>query len=123
MGPSLLYWTYLAVMAAGLACFVRAFVLRRETPRHRRWATTGVVLTLGGIVVVLIVYRVLGWEVAKRSDEIVLWHRRLAYLATAMVVFMAVSGARRWPIHKQLYRVFFPLYVITLLLAIIGYRP
>lgn len=123
MESAILYWAYLVVMAASLACFFKAFAVRRNTPQHKRWAGLGVLLTLAGIVVVMLAYRIFDWQVPQRYPEVVLWHRRLAYGASALVIFLAVSGALRWPIHKQLYRVFFPLYILTLALAAIGYRP
>ena len=123
MDSPALYWAYLVVMAASLACFFKAYAVRKHTSSHRKWAGAGVILTLAGIGVVVLAYRIFDWQVAQRFPEVIWWHRRLAYLATALVVFMAVSGALRWPIHKQMYRLFFPVYIVTLALAIIGYKP
>ena len=123
MASTVLYWTYLVVMGASLVCFFRALALRHQTPRHRRWGIAGVALAIGGIVVVVVAYRVFGWVVDQRYPSVVDWHRRVAYAATALVVLVGVSGARRWPIHKQLYKVFLPLYVLALALAAVGYQP
>ena len=53
-------------------------------------------------------------------DVVVLAPPKLALVATALIVLVAVSGARRWRIHKRLYLVFLPLYVVTLMLALCG---
>ncbi len=123
MPPALLFFAYVLVMAAGLVCFVRAFQVRHDTPRHKRWALTGTALALGGVVVVLLAWRVLDWQVASRSAEWVRVHRTLAYCATGMLLLVAVSGARRWAIHTRLYWVFFPLYTAALATALVAYRP
>ncbi len=123
MPPAVLFFAYVLVMAAGLLCFVVAFRLRRDTPRHKRWALTGTALALGGVVVVLLAWRVLDWQVPARSATWVGVHRTLAYAATALVLLVAVSGWRRWAFHTRLYWVFFPLYGAALLTALIAYRP
>jgi hypothetical protein len=123
MPPSVLYYCYLGVMTAAFGCFLQAFRSRRHTPTHKRWAITGVALSLGGIVVVLAGAYLVGWHVPSRFPGVVIWHRRLAYAATLLIVLLAVSGARRWPIHKRLYVIFLPLYAVVLALAAVGYRP
>jgi hypothetical protein len=120
---SLLYFAYLATMVAALACFVRAFRLRRDTPRHRVWAGTGVALSLGGVALVAVAWRALGWQVQQRFPDLVLVHRGFAYAATAVLVLVAASGMRRWRIHRHLYWFLFPLYVAALVTAGIAYRP
>lgn len=123
MPSSILYFAYLGVMVAAFACFLQAFRVRFDTPRHKRWGVTGVALSLGGIAVVLIGAYAWGWTVPERWPQVVLWHRRLAYAGTALIVLVGVTGALRLRIHKKLYIVFLPVYAIVLVLAILGYRP
>lgn len=118
-----MYWTYCLVMVGAAACLVAAYRTRFDTPRHRRWGLAGVATALTGVVVVLVLTYALGWRVPQRFPEVVFWHRRLAMLATALLVLVAVSGARRWKIHPPLARALLPLYVVALILASIGYRP
>jgi hypothetical protein len=123
MVSAVLYYTYGLVMLVALGCFVQAFRRRRDTPVHRRWGVTGVVLTLTGIVVVLALTYGLGWRVEQRLPEVVDVHRKLALASTALVLLVAFTGMRRIKIHKRLYVLFLPLYVATVATALIGYRP
>ncbi|MDJ0521249.1 MAG: hypothetical protein QNJ90_04165 [Planctomycetota bacterium] len=123
MPPALLYWTYLVVMTAGLVCFVQAYRTRFVTPVHKRWGITGTVLSLTGIVVVLVGAWLGGWRVEERLPDVVAFHRQIAYVGTALLLLTAVTGALRMPLHKRLYIVFLPVYVVVLVTAIIGYRP
>ncbi len=123
MSSTALYFIYLAVMTGALFCFLQAFRVRFDTPRHKRWGIAGVVVSLTGIVVVLVAAATVGWTVPERFPEVVRWHRRLAYVGTALIVLIAVTGAMRLRIHTRLYLVFFPIYVLVLVLAIIGYAP
>jgi hypothetical protein len=118
-----LYLVFLAVMGAALGCFLRAFAMRKTTPIHKRWGVTGVLLDLFGTAVVLVLHRGFGWSMAPRDRTLVLWHRGFAYVASAMVLFVAFTGWRRIPIHKRLWPVFLPLYATTLGLAIAAYWP
>jgi hypothetical protein len=120
---AVLYFVYLLVMGGAFFCFVRAFRLRFDTPRHRRWAGTGVGLSLGGILVVVLAWRLLGWQVPQRWPEVVRWHRVLAYLGLALLLLVAASGLGRWRLHRHLYWAFFPVYGAALVTAAIGYRP
>lgn len=123
MREALLFWTYSAVMVAALACFIEAFRARRTLKRHKRMAGLGVILTLGGIAVVLLVTYLFGWRVPKRYPDIVRIHRALAVGAAVLVVVTAWTGWRRVRWHKRLYVVFFPLYIATIVTALIGYKP
>jgi hypothetical protein len=123
MPSSVLYFGYLAVMTAAMVCFLQAFRVRFDTPRHKRWGVTGVLVSLGGIVVVLLGASLWGWTVDQRWPGVILWHRRLAYVGTALILLIGVSGALRWRIHTRLYLVFLPVYALVLLLAILGYEP
>lgn len=123
MPSAVLYFVYLAVMAAGLVCFLQAFRHRRVTPVHKRWAVTGTALSLGGIAVVLLGAELLGWRVDQRLPWLVTIHRRIALASTALLILTAVTGALRIGIHRRLYLVFLPLYVVALATAIVGYRP
>ena len=123
MPGALLYFLYLTVMAAGLGCFLQAFRHRRTTPVHKRWALFGTALSLGGIAVVLLGAEFLGWRVEARYPEVVAVHRKIALAATALLILTAVTGALRMGLHKRLYIVFLPVYVASLVTAMIGYRP
>jgi len=122
--PSALQFTlYLVVMTGGLACFFQAYRTRLVTPLHKRWGIAGTAISLGGIGVVLLATYAWGWRVEQRLPEVVLWHRRLALLSSALLVLTALTGMLRIRIHTRLYVVFLPLYVASLLTAAIGYRP
>jgi hypothetical protein len=123
MPPQVLYPVYLLVMGAAAACFVAAYRSRTSTPRHMRLALTGVALDVAGTLVVLVVHRGLGWEMPPFDLTVVIWHRRFAYLSTALMLLVGVGGWRRWRIHPLLGRVFLPVYLVTLALAIVGYFP
>ena len=125
MPPSsdLLAVTFLAVMGAATACFLRAFAVRKDTPRHMRWAILGVAIDVAGTLVVLVTQRWLGWHVLARDPDIALVHRMFAYVATALVVFQAWSGATRHRWHRHGWIVFLPVYVATYLLAWFAYAP
>lgn len=123
MPSALLYYIYGAVMLASVGCFVQAFRRRFVTPIHKRWALTGMALSIGGIVVVILLTYVFGWRVDHRYSSVVRIHRMLALGATALVLLIGYTGWRRSPIHKRLYVVFFPLYAATVLTALIGYQP
>jgi len=110
-------------MALGLGCFVQAWRRRFETAAHKRWAITGTVLSLTGIAVVVLGARFFGWEVAQRLPWLVAIHRKVALASTAFLILTAVTGALRIGIHKRLYLIFLPLYVLALVTAIIGYQP
>jgi hypothetical protein len=121
--PGLQFAVYAGVMGAALACFGVAFAVRKRTAVHKRWGVAGVAIDLGGTVVVLFVYRVLGWTAPPHDPGLVPWHRGFAYAATAFVVLVGVSGWRRWPVHTRLWPVFLPLYTVTYALALAAYWP
>jgi hypothetical protein len=113
----------MTVMGAAFGCFLAAFATRKRTPVHRRWGITWVAIDLAGTAVVLVAYRGFGWVIERSDPTVVFWHRAFAYVATAMVLLVAVSGWRRWKIHTRLWPVFLPLYAVTYVLALWGYWP
>ena len=123
MDSALLFWTYMGVMVIALGCFARAYHLRLDTPRHKRWGQAGVLLALGGIVVVLLATYLWGWRVRERYPDVVLWHRRVAYGATALLVLTGLSGWQRWRAHPTIARWAVAVFVVALSLAAVGYRP
>jgi hypothetical protein len=123
MDPRALAVVFLVVMGSALACFVRAFALRKATPRHIRWAVAGLAIDVLGTVTVIVTSRVLGWNVPPRSADVALVHRVFAYVATSLLVVQAITGARRHPIHRRLGPAVLVVYAITYALAIAAYAP
>lgn len=123
MPPQVLYPVYLLVMGAAAACFLRAYRLRHDTPRHVRAALTGVALDLAGTLVVIVLHRGLGWSMPAASPALVFWHRRAAYVSSGLMLLVAFLGWRRHRVHPVLAVPFVPLYLLTLVLAILGYWP
>jgi len=123
VSSALLFCLYLVVMLAGLGCFLQAFRTRHVTAVHRRWGLAGAALSLGGIAVVLLATYLLGWRVEQRLPEVVFWHRRVALVTVFLLILTALTGMLRMRLHRRLYWLFLPLYVLTLLSAAIGYRP
>ncbi len=123
MPSTLLYPVYLLVMGGALTCFVLAYRRRHDTPRHVRLALMGLALDLGGTLVVLLVHRGLEWPMHVALPTVTLWHRRLAYVSSGLLLLVAFAGWRRLPLHPALGRALVPLYALTLLLAVLGYWP
>jgi hypothetical protein len=123
MPSPVLFFGYLAVMAAALACFLQAFRQRLDTPVHKRWGIVGTCLSLGGILVVILGAEMLGWRVEQRYPLVVIIHRKIALVSTALLILTALTGALRLRLHHKLYVVFLPTYIATLLTAMVGYRP
>ena len=123
MAAGLLYPLYLLVMGSAALCFLAAYRARARTPRHMRLALTGLALDVTGTLVVLIVHRVLGVPMHVEHALVVVWHRRCAYASTGLLLLVALGGWRRWRIHPLLGRIFLPLYLVTLAVAIVGYFP
>jgi hypothetical protein len=123
MDPRALAVVFLVVMGSALACFVRAFALRKATPRHVRWAVAGFALDVVGTLAVLVTSRVLGWHVPARALEVALVHRVFAYVATSLLLVQAITGARRHPLHRRLGPVVLVVYSTTYALAIAAYAP
>jgi hypothetical protein len=122
--PRILAIAFLLVMGTALACFARAFSLRRDRPRHIRWAVVAIALDVVGTLVVVVTSRVLGWHVPARSEYVALVHRGFAYVATAMLVAQAVTGASRsMRAHRALGPAFLGVYAITYALAVAAYAP
>jgi hypothetical protein len=123
MPAQVLYPLYLVVMGAAAVCFTMAFRVRKTTPRHMRWALTGLALDLTGTAVVLLFHRVLGWPMPETHRGVVLVHRAVAVVVTCLLLTVAFAGWRRWRIHPRLGTVLLPLYWVTLALACVGYWP
>lgn len=123
MLAGLLYPLYLVVMGSAALCFVAAYRGRAHTPRHMRLALTGLALDVTGTIVVLVVHRGLGVPMHVEHLAVVVWHRRFAYASSGLLLLVGLAGWRRWRIHPLLGRIFLPLYLVTLALAIVGYFP
>jgi Kef-type K+ transport system membrane component KefB len=123
MPPRALALLFLAVMGAAVACFLRAFLLRRTPARHVRWAIAGVAIDLLGTVAVVVTSRALEWRVEPAFPTVAAAHRALAYVATGMVLLQAWSGAVRHRLHPWTGRAFLPVYGTTWLLALWAYGP
>ncbi len=123
MAAPILYWTYVLVMVAGALCFVQAYRFRKQTARHKRYGIAGVALALSGITVVIALTYLFGWRVEQRWPDVVLVHRRVAYVSTTLLVLVAVTGMRRHRFHPLLARISVVFYFLALALAVVGYRP
>lgn len=123
MDPTLLAIVFLVVMGAAVGCFWRAFACRRVTPQHVRWAVTGTLLDVVGTIAVMVSARVLGWKVPTPYPDVAAVHRGFAYVASALVIFQATTGALRIPVHKKTWGVFLFTYTTTYALAFWAYAP
>lgn len=123
MNLAVLAVLFLVVMAAALACFVRAYATRGSLGRHKRYAIAGAVIDVVGTVVVIVTGRMLGWDVPVAFPTVALVHRGFAYVATAMLAVQVVTGARRHPLHRRLGPVFLVVYALTYGLAVWAYAP
>ena len=123
MPGTVLFPVYLLVMGAAAVCFTRAFLVRKDTPRHMRWALRGLVLDLTGTLVVLVFKWGPGWIIEAAIPLVVTIHRVVAVGVTGILLFTALAGWRRWRVHPRLGTVFLPLYWLALGLAIVGYWP
>jgi heme A synthase len=123
VSPTVLAVVFLVVMAAAVVCFLRAYALRKHTPRHVRWAVAGVAIDLFGTVAVLVSHRGFDWTAPPYDATVATVHRLCAYVATALMLVQAVTGARRARIHRLLGLPFVILYVVTYALAVVAYAP
>lgn len=123
MSPNALAVVFLAVMGAALACFWAAFARRKTLRVHKALGVAGALIDLAGTAAVIVTSRVLGWHVPAHHEGVATAHRALAYLATALVLLVAITGARRHPLHVRLWPVFLPVYTTTYLLAVWTYAP
>jgi hypothetical protein len=121
--PDVLAVVFLVVMAAALGCFWAAFAHRKRLRTHKRLGIAGVATDLAGTVAVVVSSRVLGWHVPAHDPAVAAAHRVLAYVATALVLVVAVTGAARVPVHTRLWPVFLPVYTATYALAFWAYAP
>ena len=124
MSPIALYLVYAVVMLAALGCFILAYRHRLDLPVHKRYGILGIALGLGGVVVVIALSWAFGWTVPARHGEIVDIHRRwFAPASTVLMLFVGVTGALRLRVHTRLYTLLFPLYLVAVATAIVGYWP
>lgn len=114
---------FLVVMAAALACFIRAYATRKALGLHKRFAIIGTLIDVIGTVVVVVTGRMLGWKPPAAFPTVALVHRGFAYLSSAMLAVQVVTGARRHPLHNRLGPVFLAVYAITYGLALWAYAP
>ena len=123
MSPVALSIVFLVVMAAALACFVRAYGLRHDTGSHRTVAIVGASIDVFGTLAVIVTHRWLGWAVPTAFPTVALVHRAFAYLSTAMLAVQVTTGALRHPVHRRLGFPFLCAYATTYGLAVIAYAP
>ena len=123
MNPVALALVFLVVMAAALACFVRAYGTRKDLGRHERYAILGVGIDVVGTIAVIVTGRLLGWTVPAVFPTVALVHRGFAYLSTTMLVVQVVTGAKRHPLHNRLGVPFLGVYAVTYGLALWAYAP
>jgi hypothetical protein len=123
VSPLFLSVVFLAVMGAALCLFWAAFLRRKTLRVHKRLGIAGTAVDLLGTLAVVLAVRVLGWDVPPYHPRVAVVHRAFAYVATALVLLVAVTGARRDPIHTRLWPVFLPVYTATYLLAVWAYAP
>ncbi|MBI4083524.1 MAG: DUF420 domain-containing protein [Candidatus Lambdaproteobacteria bacterium] len=111
------------VMSTATFCFILGYALRHRNNRlHRRWMVAGFALALA-IAIVLVVgvqlfhapYGPSFWLVelaGERGARIVLTcHRVLATVALLALIGQVVTGIRRHPLHRRLYRATIPLWL------------
>ena len=123
MDSRLLAVVFLVVMGAALVCFWAAFVRRKTLRVHKRLGIAGAGIDLLGTVAVVVTSRVLGWHVPAIEPDVARVHRVVAYVATALVLLVAITGSRRDPIHTKLWPLFLPVYTATYVLAVWAYAP
>jgi hypothetical protein len=123
VNPAVLSSVFLIVMAGALACFVRAYALRRHEGPHRTAAMLGAAIDVFGTVAVIVTVRGLGWHVPTGFPGVALVHRAFAYLSTATLAIQVATGAARHPIHRRLGLPFLGIYTVTYALAVWAYAP
>lgn len=115
-----------AVMTAATLCFAFGYAQRiRNNALHRRWMATGIVLTAGIAVVLVIGVHVFGatygpspWLVDLLGSEGAAWrvlraHRVLASVTFLVLAAQGVTGWRRHPLHRRLWRLAVPLWIAS----------
>ncbi len=123
MPPTILALVFLAVMGVAVVVFVRAYLVRKDRPRHVRLAILGTCIDLLGTIAVVLTSRVLDWTVPAAMPDVARVHRVFAYVVSAFLVFQAVSGAMRLKAHRKAGLPFLLVYVTTYALAVAAYAP
>ena len=123
MDPRILPGTFLLVMGAALACFVKAYRVRLDRRRHVRWAATGAAIDVAGTITVLVVSKGLAIHVPVRDAGAASVHRVLAYAATVLLATQVATGIARVRVHPTLGRVFLAVYAAAYVLAAVAYAP
>lgn len=114
------------VFTAATLCYVLGFANRhRNNPLHQRLMIAGFLLTLA-IAVVLVVgvqvfdagYGPAGWLVRVTGGEqnariVLIIHRLVATVALLFLIAQIVTGLRRMPLHRRLFRPVIVLWLIT----------
>jgi hypothetical protein len=112
-------WLAELLMIGALGCFVVAFRWRkRNLARHRSWAATGIAIVFGGLLVLEVLMRGLGWQMPVRDRDALHAHLVVATISTVVLIALGITGALRIrSIHVKLYWLFFPSFVATIVLS------
>jgi len=123
VSPTVLAIVFLAVMGVAVGVFVRAYLVRKDRTRHVRLAILGTAIDVLGTIAVVVTSRFLDWDVPAVLPDVARIHRVFAYVASAFLIFQAVSGAMHLRIHTKTGFPFLVLYVATYALAVAAYTP
>jgi len=123
MPPTFLALVFLAVMGVAVVVFVRAYLVRKDRPRHVRLAIVGTAIDVFGTVAVVLTSRVLDWDVPAELPDVARVHRVFAYVVSAFLVFQAVSGSLHLKLHRKTGLPFLVTYLVTYALAVVAYAP
>jgi len=103
----------------------------RNNALHRRLMALGFVLTLGIAVTLLVgvygfhsTYGPAGWLVdlaggAEAARKVLLAHRAVASLTLAILIAQIALGVWRHPLHRRLFRVVAPLWLISFVTGLV----
>lgn len=123
VSPVVLSSVFLVVMGGALACFVRAYAVRRHEGPHRKSAILGASIDVFGTIAVIVTVRGFGWHIPTEFPGVALVHRAFAYVSTGVLVIQVSTGALRHPIHRHLGIPFLGIYTATYALAVWAYAP